>query len=504
MKKITLLLLVTLVTGTCVYAQNQTMQIYKNDVIVESIVVSQIDSIKFADVSSTGSSENEIVHFYLDLYKDAQSSYDWRGDVQMADPDEVTIDQETRTITYTLPLLPDWFTPEKMTVFPAVIQISEGATVSPNWNVPQDFTKDVVYTVTAENGDKKVWTVKAPKYYTKAKWNVDYASLRDNVTDMGAQNPNSVALIGNYVSLGRTADLLNKSDGTLADTKLNVTGWRALNNSTSTDPVVTQDFPFFITNDDAGNMVGINLGAWNADVCAVYKWTSPTDNPVEVMAFPTKQDGTQFGSFGRKLQVLGNLNENGLIISPNTLNIANGEHYIWKINGGEVDKENPVVEQSKIAMNGSAYQVLTPLGLEPAGPYYVSTPLVGESYPNLQFGEPGNMEEIKGPFASVLETASANGWGNQGFHYLKLFTLDEKNMIATLSNSYGYYCFAIQERATNSTLVPFATDILEWNSENWVNGNNTGSFTMEKVGNDIFFYVFTTNRAIVCYQVSKF
>ena len=51
MKKITLLLLVTLVTGTCVYAQDKMMQIYKNDVIVRSIDVSQIDSIKFGEQS---------------------------------------------------------------------------------------------------------------------------------------------------------------------------------------------------------------------------------------------------------------------------------------------------------------------------------------------------------------------------------------------------------------------------------------------------------------------
>jgi hypothetical protein len=53
-------------------------------------------------------------------------------------------------------------------------------------------------------------------------------------------------------------------------------------------------------------------------------------------------------------------------------------------------------------------------------------------------------------------------------------------------------------------LVPVATAAIEWNSTDWANGNATGSFTMEKVGNDVFFYVFPTNRAIVCYQMSKF
>ena len=41
------------------------------------------------------------------------------------------------------------------------IKVSEGAKVSPASGAPQDFSVDVIYTVTAENGKTKTYTAKA-------------------------------------------------------------------------------------------------------------------------------------------------------------------------------------------------------------------------------------------------------------------------------------------------------------------------------------------------------
>ena len=56
MKILKSLVLITalLVAGTCAFAQTKSMMIYKNDVAVETIDVSQIDSIKFVDLSQPG------------------------------------------------------------------------------------------------------------------------------------------------------------------------------------------------------------------------------------------------------------------------------------------------------------------------------------------------------------------------------------------------------------------------------------------------------------------
>ena len=500
------LLVTFLVTGICAIAQEKAMFIYKNDAIVKTIKLSQIDSITFTNVSSQEGCD--IVHFFLDIYKDDQSSYTWRGDVQMQDIDQdpplVKIDSKNGIITYSLPILPGWFTPAKMNVFPAVIEVSEGATIEPNWNVPQDFSKDVVYTVTGKNGAKKIWTVKAPKHYIKEKWNKNYTAFNPS----GDQNPNSIAIIGNYLAVSRQLFLINKSDGTLASGELNTTGLADGNNNAA------QPWPFFVTNDDAGNMLGGTLNAWNNNAFYVFKWKNATDNPELLMKFDTKDGaGTVTSGFGRKFQVIGDANNKGLIIASNIAGADvevlkdQGEHYVWKITNGVTDTNNPSKLKTNIRWdnNNYGYQLLTPLGTDVTGPYYVGTHTTTKDsapfYPNLHFGNLGDMKSINGPFE--LGTSTANGWGNQHWFYHKVFTFDSKNMIATFTGSASDYCFALLERVGNEH-VPVATAKIGWVSGETPNGNGTGSMTMEKIGNDVFFYVFPTNKAIICYQLGKF
>jgi len=420
------------------------------------------------------------------------------------------IDAENGIITYDLPLMPAWFTADKMKNIYALVDVDWNVykSMTPGPNDPQDFSKDVVYVLTAADGTEKTWTVKAPKFFMKENWMVDYPGL--GITDGGGQNPNSIAIIGDYLSIGRTAGLINKTDGTLSAVELDVTDvWKG--NGQTTEPTSafrTQDYPFFVTNDDAGNMLGCALGAWGTDNFTVYRWTSPTEAPEAVMEFPTKADGTQFGSFGRKLQVLGDIDGKALIISSNVAGAdvaKRGEHYMWKVNGGTVDLENPGVVETNIQWGMYGYQVLTPIGTDPVSPYYVGTQGASDTnptYPNLQYGNPGNFNPIPGPFAPyILPNTAVNGWGNFGYLYHKLFTANGKKMIATFSSSYAYYCFGIFDRSTEGTLVPLVLTTIPWNSDDYANGNNTGSFAMEKVGNDILFYVFATGRAVACYKL---
>ncbi|CAZ94534.1 Ig-like domain-containing protein [Zobellia galactanivorans] len=63
------------------------------------------------------------------------------------------IDSENHTISVTVP------EGSERNIAPSVLTVSEGATVSPGAEEQQDFMNQVVYTVTAENGDEKEWTV---------------------------------------------------------------------------------------------------------------------------------------------------------------------------------------------------------------------------------------------------------------------------------------------------------------------------------------------------------
>ncbi len=64
------------------------------------------------------------------------------------------------------------------------IDISNGASISPESGLMQDFSNPVIYTVVAENGDTKVWTTKVeliemPVYYSVT-FNVDMANAIEN------------------------------------------------------------------------------------------------------------------------------------------------------------------------------------------------------------------------------------------------------------------------------------------------------------------------------------
>lgn len=72
------------------------------------------------------------------------------------DPEcEGVINEDTKTITLFYPLGAD------VTQLVPMIEVSEGATVTPASGEPQDFTEPVEYTVTASNGTTAVYTVRA-------------------------------------------------------------------------------------------------------------------------------------------------------------------------------------------------------------------------------------------------------------------------------------------------------------------------------------------------------
>jgi hypothetical protein len=434
----------------------------------------------------------EIMVFRLDVWKEAQGAPGTAGDIQIA----ARIDSENGIISYILPAMPDWFTPEKMTVSPAVFQLSKGSIVEPDPDVPQDFTKDVEYTVTAEDGvTKKKWTVKAPSYYLKTKWEQDFSvySGRD-------YNPTSIAIAGDYLNIARQRTLINKSDGTPADKQLNVTG--LLGNFAS------QAVPFFVTNDDAGNMIGSSLtnGGWSTDNFILFKWTSATEEP-EVLA---KIPHGSTVNFGRKVQVLGDVDGKGLIIASEAAQPDKGEHYLWKINNGAVDIDNQTVVGTGFPIIYNGYQILTPLGLEPEPPYYVGTHGAAEGN-LLRYGNISSLTSITGPFGLFPETS--NGWFSPFYFYQKLFTFDDKNMIAVFAGSGGqdmavsvdgFYTFAVLERTSDDTHVSLASAIIPWNSMTNPNLYATGSFAMERVGSDMLFYVFLINKGVYCYRLLKF
>ena len=468
-------------------------------------------------------------------------------------------DGKTGTITYNFPnlnqkakapltALPATFTPAKMNMAPTAT-ISTGASISPALTVAQNFSQDVKYIVTAEDGTTKEWTIKAQKYYMKQRWLVDYKDYHNEGVPL---NPTSIAIIGDYIALARTDFLINKATGALHPTA-KLTGGAAYPGG--------QAFPFFITNDDAGNMIGFPLyhSLWNESNFTIHKWTRYTDAPVLVAQYPVAQGR----GFGRQVQVIGDINTRAVISAVNTPNLGgdftgyssmqinNAESYLWEINNGVLSE--PVIVQTGYGTTGYGRQHVTPVNIgQTSGPYYVGTaPLAYLALLTL----PSSRVEVAGPFKAFFDATAGPsilnpgpqgtiggelggnkgriGFGDHGFLSQKLFTLNDNTKIfATLTSSGpavnvqypmstgnldGYYCFAVMEPSSNHrTLTPLATATIWWqndyyspgtvagNVNGWQNTGSLGHFVMEREGNDIIFYVFPGERAIACYQFSKF
>jgi len=482
-----------------------------------------------------------ITHFSIHFYEGEQPPHtawpDNNGEVRIQSYETgqprhgaLIIDTENGIISYGLPAMPDWFTKEKMNVYPVMIDVdwSTYSRMEPSPNDKMDFSKDVEYTLYAKDGTPKKWTIKAPKFYAKKNWAVNLWDAEQNSSkpyaDISSVNPNSIAVLGDYLVFNRTNRLINKADGTLATETLNVTG-------VVDDYAGTQVYPFTVTNDDNGNMIGTSLhhAGWDDKDFVIHQWTSATVAPELYAKFPA---GTDDLGFGRKVQALGDINGNGLLVSVFNFGAngqlvaadqANGKHYMWKITGGNMVLDNPTVVTTGIPLNNNAFQVLTPLGTEPVPPYYLGTTGYnqGETAINarLDLGQPSSWATLRGPFGFVA--GSSNGWGGSRYFFHKLFTFDGVKMFANLSNTSNRVFFSVLECNANGTFVstpsadgptpvPIVADVFWAEKDGGVpltagdgNGNGTGGMTYEKVGSDVFVYALVTGQWVIRYQLFK-
>jgi len=99
---------------------------------------------------------------------------------------DATIDVSTKAITATVPATTD------ITKLVPTITISDKSTVSPASGVAQDFSKEVSYTVTAEDGGTVVWKVSVTKVAVATKFLWDYTKI----PTLERPNPTSLLIKG--------------------------------------------------------------------------------------------------------------------------------------------------------------------------------------------------------------------------------------------------------------------------------------------------------------------
>ncbi len=121
------------------------------------------------------------------------------------------------TVTVTYPF--ESLQPADLTSLKPTIQVSEGARISPASNVEQDFTSPVEYTVTAQDGTTKVWTVSVTERS---------ANARSITYDLNGGSMNVAAPNVYNVEQGATLP----GGGNLVKDNYYFTGWTELPNDT--------------------------------------------------------------------------------------------------------------------------------------------------------------------------------------------------------------------------------------------------------------------------------
>jgi len=364
--------------------------------------------------------------------------------------------------------------------------ISSYATVTPYPSEPQDFSKDVVYTVKAQDGTTSTWTVKwgyGDKLpdgegfgYSLKKWEKSW-------TDLGftADVENSLAVCGDYLVASRSCICLDKLTGENSGKKLNTTGIPSADGSSA------KAVPFFLTNDSKGNLIGFTLPGW-AGVFNIYKWSSIDSAPV--LLYSTTSVGVS-----RKVNVVGDINGDAYIYDMRQGSVT-GEHNRWKVTNGKV--EAPEIFETSVPTNdGNWTQCMAALDASASPAFYLADPIAGGS--NVWYFENGVNEQIQGP--GTEGDKGPKGWGNFTQASCNTFKFNGKTYGAFLTSSWGKSFFTIL--STNEAQEVVLNEII---SPVQYNGNATGSIctSLSQDGESIYVYELLTSTGVRCYELTKY
>lgn len=365
-------------------------------------------------------------------------------------------------------------------------ELSIGATVVPAFSVKQDFTKEVTYLVTAEDGKtQKTWTVKpvVSKYVAQGIGTVKLLWAK-KATEIGLTvNEPTIASFEDKVVVSRPGMIIDGTTGENTGETLNIDGIECNPANAATL------LPFVVANDSKGNLLGATLGAWalNNNPWKVYKWTALNAAPVEVLSY--EQSATE--SFGRRLTAVGDVNGNAIITSlsvtdynlkpNNNPAAAPAAHYCWKITNGVVNTKPELVAVPAGYRAGNMYQVLWPASELAVKPFYFSDPGASNAVPVTRLGYVGLDDQIV-YFKGGVNPSDIMGGGDEMFKETgygrkvlqsQPFTFNGVNYLAVCA----FYSTEIGTNGATEDKVYLYTQLLE------VSGKD---YKVAYVGKDVF------------------
>lgn len=372
-------------------------------------------------------------------------------------------------------------------------ELSIGATVVPSFSVKQDFTKEVTYLVTAEDGKtQKTWTVKpvVSKYVAQGIGSVDLLWAKD-VTKLGITfNEPTIAVFEDKVVVSRPGKILDGKTGNDTGMFLNVEGVGQDGNALS-------QAPFIVANDSKGHLLGATLGQFvRKDGEAnfpwqVFRWTALDAKPELVL----EHSQTMTELFGRKMTIVGDIDGNAILTSLNvdTNNIgsstgnpiypsqAPAAHYCWKITNGVLTQKAELVAVPAGYRSGNQYQQLWPASELAVKPFYFNDPGASNATPVTRLGYVGLDDQIV-YFKGGVNPGDIMGGGDQMFKetgygrqvlHSQPFTFNGVNYLAVCA----FYSTEIGVNEATENKIYLYTQLLE------VSGKD---YKVAYVGKDIF------------------
>ncbi|MFA6245874.1 MAG: DUF5018 domain-containing protein [Mucilaginibacter sp.] len=381
----------------------------------------------------------------------------------------------------------------------AIVELSYYAKISPDPSAAHDYSKPVKYTVTADDGTTKEFSVELGTPVKLAKGFSTVKKLWSKSSgDLGFEDYRqlSIATSGDYFVLpnsnewvgGSSIKYYNRKTGAPAG-NLNVTGVNGI---------------YAVANDSKGKIVGINNLYAGNNVC-LYVWDNVSAAP-KLLARTTDWSSVAGAFYGRKVAVYGDLSANAIIMATTDGKNVGGANNVlkWTVQGGQIISQDPEVITYSKTYDYVAKAV--PTGALPTSDFYFVS------------NSPAFMNYVSGMSKSIQYSFNSsfinNPRGNIGgaayfeFNNAKYFAVDDASAyssamhifdvtdpakISTSTSSGDYAAFHVFDGSADYIASP---------SPNW---NVTGDIAIGSVSADGYtmtVYFLVTNGGVVAYELS--
>ncbi len=388
-----------------------------------------------------------------------------------------------------------------LTALVPTIEVAMGATVDPASGVAQDFSTEVTYTVTAEDGTVQDYTATVteaapPTAVAETLWE---RTLRSGGLPpwFTANNDRDIAVAGQYVYVHNNNDkirVVSADDGT--DVNAGAMGFIDGKENFASGNL----FLLGTATDSEGRIVASNLRTGSADEFPwnVYVWEDKDASQELLFSYPTPA-GRQLGE---NLAVVGDVRGDGIVYTPGSgFGTENNEVLKFIISGGEVNTTPEVVTLDGVANMGNAPDVYPVSDAMDANMIVAGTGIGGiaefDANGNLVARLPDNLNEGE---TALLFTFALD---------VRPFELDGRKLIATTATDFtnneatsgflyiiDYTSGLDKVTAENIIRVPFTP---EGNID--TNFNGTGGVDVQVDENSATVYAIITNFGIGAYRV---